>query len=52
MQMEPKSELFTIELDDNEPELPKFKESQFSSGQLKLQSYLTELTEEYKQNYP
>lgn len=47
---EPRSELFTIEMEDQrEAEAPLGPV--FRVGQLKLQSYLSDLVEEYKENH-
>ena len=50
---EPRSELFTIDMDEQEREtdVPATSGSVFRLGQLKLQSYLCDLVEEYKENH-
>jgi hypothetical protein len=45
---EPRSELFTIDMEENEREVDLPSASVFREGQLKLQSYLCDLVEEYK----
>lgn len=61
-QHQPKSEMFTIEMDPDEqdgisrdqmgsPSAALFENTGFGGGQLKLQSYITDLVDEYHENH-
>lgn len=43
--------MFTIEVEDNEP-LDESIKNHFSDGQIKLQTYLKDLIEDYHNNFP